>query len=92
MRQTECVPEHNVFVVERNVRVGGNPGGNSLGRCSGGLRDVAACGVDLVVVVCDGFLVRWARVKWEGGREGEDERGGGVKGNVMECILFAYIW
>lgn len=56
MRQTECVPEDNIFVVERDVRVGGNPGGNSLGWCSGGLRDVAACGVDLVVVVCDGFF------------------------------------
>lgn len=56
MRQTECVPEHNIFVVERDVRVGGNPGGNSLGWCSGGLWDVAACGVDLVVVVCDGFF------------------------------------
>lgn len=90
MRQTECVPEHNIFVVERDVRVGGNPGGNSLGWCSGGLRDVAACGVDLVVVVCDGFfLVRWARFKWEGGREGE--RGGKRKcdGGYM---LFAYIW
>lgn len=62
MRQTECVPEDNIFVVERNVRVGGNPGGNSLGWCSGGLRDVAACGVDLVVVVCDGFFSEMGEV------------------------------
>jgi hypothetical protein len=52
MRQPECVPEHYVRVVETALRVGGYPGWDALGRLAGGLRDVAACRVELAVGIC----------------------------------------
>lgn len=52
MRQTESMPKYNIFIVEIGMRVGFDPGWNALRGFAGGLRDVAACGMDLVVVVC----------------------------------------
>jgi hypothetical protein len=51
MRQSESVPQHDVFVVEAGGRVGGDPGWKALGGFAGGLWDVAAGGVELGVVV-----------------------------------------
>jgi hypothetical protein len=51
MRQPESVPQHDVFVVEVCGGVGGDPGWEALGGFAGGLRDVAAGGVELGVVV-----------------------------------------
>jgi hypothetical protein len=51
MRQPESVPQHDVFVVEVGGGVGGDPGWEALGGFAGGLRDVAAGGVELGVVV-----------------------------------------
>ena len=51
MRQSEGVPQHDVFVVEVCVWVRGDPGGDALGGLAGGLGDVAAGGVELAVFV-----------------------------------------
>jgi hypothetical protein len=51
VRNAEGVPEDDVRVVEVFVGVGGDPGGDALGRFAGGLGDVATCGVELCVVV-----------------------------------------
>jgi hypothetical protein len=51
MRQSECVPQYDVFVVKVRVGVGGDPGWEALGGFAGGLGDVAAGGVELGVVV-----------------------------------------
>ena len=51
MREAESVPQHDVFVVEIGGGVGGDPGWEALGGFAGGLWDVAACGVELGVVV-----------------------------------------
>ena len=52
VRDAECVPEDNVGVFEGLCGVRGDPSGDSLRGLAGGLGDVAAGGVDLVVVVC----------------------------------------
>ena len=52
VREAESVPQHDVFVVEIGGGVGGDPGWEALGGFAGGLWDVAACGVELGVVVC----------------------------------------
>ena len=52
MRDAECVPKHDVGVFDIFVRVGGDPFGEAEGRGTGGLWDVAAGGVELVVLVC----------------------------------------
>ena len=51
VREAESVPQHDVFVVEIGGGVGGDPGWEALGGFAGGLWDVAACGVELGVVV-----------------------------------------
>lgn len=51
MRHAEGVPEDNVGVFDAFVAVRGDPGGQALRGLTGGLWDVAARGVDLVVVV-----------------------------------------
>ena len=51
MRDAECVPEDDIGVYEVLCRVGFDPGGDTLGGFARGLWDVAACGVDLAVVV-----------------------------------------
>jgi hypothetical protein len=62
MRQSKSVPQHDVFVVEIRGRVGGYPGWEALRGFAGGLRDMAAGGVELGVVVWNvsisGVLVR----------------------------------
>jgi hypothetical protein len=47
MCDTESVPEHNVSIRNVFVRIGSDPGGESLGGLSACLRDVAASGMDL---------------------------------------------
>ena len=70
MRQSECVPEHDVGVFDVFVRVGGNPFREAEGGGAGGLGDVAAGGVELIVLVCG------LRGKGLAGEEviGEEER------------------
>lgn len=51
MRDTKRVPKDDVGVVEVLVGVGLNPSRNSLRRLSRSLGNVAACWVDLVVVI-----------------------------------------
>jgi hypothetical protein len=53
MRKAEGMPEDDVRVYDVGGRVGGDPGGETLGGFAGGLGDVAACWVDLCVVVCE---------------------------------------
>jgi len=50
------MPEDDVGVLNRGVPVG-DPFGDSAGGLTGGLWDVAAGGVELLVVVCGGGLV-----------------------------------
>ncbi len=52
MRDAEGVPEDDVRVVDRGIAVR-DPFGDAAGRLSGCLGDVATCGEDLVVVVCE---------------------------------------
>ena len=63
MRDAEGVPEDDVGVNEVGGGVGFDPGGDALGGGAGGLRDVAARGVELCVVVwgvlVDGTLFVW---------------------------------
>lgn len=47
----EGVPEHYIRIIERSIRVGSDPLGNSLRWVAGRLWDVAASWVDLVVRV-----------------------------------------
>ncbi len=58
MRDAECVPEHNVGIVNRSVAVG-NPFGDTAGRLAGCLGDVAACGEDLFIVVYEMLEVKY---------------------------------
>jgi hypothetical protein len=51
MRDAEGVPEYDIGVVEVFVWVGFDPGRDALGGFAGGLGDVAACWVELCVVV-----------------------------------------
>ena len=51
MRDSECVPQHDVGVVEVLVGVGFDPGGYALGWLARCLRNVTACWVELCVVV-----------------------------------------
>lgn len=51
VRQPEGVPEHDVLLVQGCRGRGGDPGGQALRGRAGGLRDVAAGGVELGVVV-----------------------------------------
>lgn len=64
VRDAEGVPEHDVGVVDGGVFVG-DPLGDAAGGLAGGLWDVPAGRVDLLVVVC-GF------VSWEHGRDGRE--------------------
>ncbi len=52
MRDAEGVPEHDVGVFDVFVRVRGDPFGETEGGLAGGLGDVSAGGVELVVLVC----------------------------------------
>lgn len=52
MRDAEGVPEHDVGVIDVRVRVGVDPLRETHGWFARGLGHVAACGVDLGVVVC----------------------------------------
>jgi hypothetical protein len=53
MSDTECVPEDDIRVLDRGVAVG-DPFGDSAGGLTGGLWDVAAGGVELLVVIWEG--------------------------------------
>lgn len=53
MREAEGVPEDHIRVVEFALRIGCDPGWDTLRRFARGLRHVAAGGVDLVVGVCN---------------------------------------
>jgi hypothetical protein len=57
MCDAEGVPQYDVFVRDVDVRVCGDPFGESFGGLAGGLWDMAAGGVELVVFVCRGELV-----------------------------------
>lgn len=83
MGQAEGVPEDDVGVVDRFAGRGGvgDPGWEPLRGLAGGLGDVSACGVDLVVRVCWKWRVletkRWQMVcigglLLEGGRTFRD--------------------
>lgn len=50
--EAECVPQHDIGVFEVGGWVRRDPGGYALRGLARGLRDVAAGGVDLGVVVC----------------------------------------
>lgn len=52
MRNAKCVPEYNVFVRDVNGWIRSNPFREALGWFAGGLWDVAAGRVELVVFVC----------------------------------------
>jgi hypothetical protein len=52
MRDPERVPKHNVFVRDVNGWIRSNPFREALGWFPGGLWNVAAGGVELVVFVC----------------------------------------
>lgn len=52
MRDAERVPEHDVGVVDAGVAVLFDPFWQAGGGDAGGLGDVSACGVQLVVFVC----------------------------------------
>lgn len=52
MRDAEGVPEDDVGIFDAFVAVRCDPSWQTLRRFAGGLRDMAASGVDLVVVVC----------------------------------------
>lgn len=49
---TECVPHNNICVLSAGCSIG-DPLGKTLGGFTGCLRDVATCGPELVVAVCD---------------------------------------
>lgn len=51
MRYPEGVPEHDVGVLDAGRAESVDPGGETGGGDPGGLRDVPACGVELVVFV-----------------------------------------
>jgi len=53
MRDAECVPQHDIGVVEVLVGVGFDPGGYALGWLARCLRNVTACWVELCVIVYD---------------------------------------
>ena len=53
MRNPECVPEDYVCVFDVGVGVLGYPFGETFGGGAGGLGDVPAGGVELVVLVCE---------------------------------------
>jgi len=80
------VPQHDVLVVEVCVWVCGDPGGDALGGLAGGLGDVAAGGVELVVFV---WMEAW-------GVSGVDQvvrEGWWMEGCCwMEGWMGAYIW
>lgn len=73
MRDTERVPDDNVGVVDGCVGVRGNPLGKAARGFAGGLRDMSAGGVELVVLVCSLLVTRMYRREriWEGGKRGE---------------------
>ena len=52
MRNSESMPQYDIGVFDRFGTVGGDPGGKTGGWVAGGLRDVAAGGMELVVSVC----------------------------------------
>lgn len=54
MRDAEGVPEYNVGVLDTLVGGGFNPFGETPRGFAGGLRHVAAGGVELVVAICLG--------------------------------------
>lgn len=58
VHDAEGVPQDDVRVVDGLGRVGLDPGGQALRGVAGGLRDVAAGRVDLVVGVC-GSVRQW---------------------------------
>lgn len=49
--EAERMPEDNVGVIETAIGIGCNPRRNALGRLPGGLGNVSASGVDLIVRV-----------------------------------------
>ena len=51
MRDTECMPEHDVGVLNAFVSVLLDPFGETLGRISRGLGNVAAGGIELIVLI-----------------------------------------
>ena len=51
MRDAKCVPEDNIRVVNVLIGVLGDPVGETLRGLAGRLRDMAAGGVELVVLV-----------------------------------------
>lgn len=55
MRDSECVPQYDIGVVEVLVGVGFDPGGYALGWLARCLRNVTACWVELCVVVYVGL-------------------------------------
>lgn len=65
MREAKGVPEDNVGVINGGGWTGFfDPHGETLGGLAGGLRDVSACGVDLVVGV---YIYLLATDGFEGG-------------------------
>lgn len=50
MGDAECVPENNIGVVDGSVAIG-DPFGNTFGGLTRGLRDMAASGENLVIIV-----------------------------------------
>lgn len=54
--EAERVPEDDVGVLQVRGRVGRDPGWDALGGVAGGLRHVAACWVELGVVVYETWL------------------------------------
>lgn len=68
MSDAECVPEHDVGIVDGCVSVG-NPFRDTAGRLAGCLRHVAASRIDLLVIICQllvGIVVsrgmKWAYI------------------------------
>jgi hypothetical protein len=51
MRDTERVPKDNVSIHGTDVRILGNPGGQTLRGLARGLWDMAAGGMDLPIIV-----------------------------------------
>ena len=68
MRDAESVPEHNILVIDIIMTVRGEPGGDADSCVAGGLRDVPAGGVELVVVV---WRTSAAAREWSGRARGE---------------------